>query len=90
MTRGKKRRAPESEDPLLLQMGQIGNIIKERMANHEQKDESDNIGAMVATQHRSLQPDQRAYFVAEIAKAYVSALSYTSHQIMSVEESWRT
>ena len=47
-------------------------MLQNRM--EKRGDESDNIGVMVATQHRSLGPEQ-VFFVSEISRAYIAALN---------------
>ena len=71
-------------------MDSIGSMLQNRM--EKRCDESDNIGVMVATQHRSLRPEQRIFFVSEISKAYIAALNMTSDTPNSTnasDDSWR-
>ena len=54
-SRSRKRKA-EGEDALMGHMDNVGSMLRSRM--EKRGDESDNIGVMEATQHRSLGPEQ--------------------------------
>lgn len=78
-TRGRKRAAPSpapSEDPveqgILDQLSSLTSALQE-----PPRDESDNIGTMVACQHRTLTYEQRAVFLQGIQKAYMKALEHS-------------
>ena len=75
-----KRRKLDTHGELLHNLGKsvlnLGNALTQH--SHRPGDSSENVGMMVASQHRSLQPHQQMVFVKEIAKAYVNALNYES------------
>lgn len=73
-----KKRKIDSQTELIQNLGKsvlnLGNALTHY--NHRPGDASENVGIMVASQHRSLQPHQQVTFVKDIAKAYLNALSY--------------
>ena len=78
----KRRRRQEaaSPSPDPVEQGildQLANLIS-IMRPQPSRDESDNIGSMVACQHRTLNPEQKRVFVNGITQAYVTALQYDS------------
>ena len=73
---GKKRRrvVASSPDPvdesILDNLSRISNVLQQPAS----RDVSDNVGQMVACQHRTLRPDQQQVFLAGIHRAYMEAL----------------
>ena len=58
-------------------MEQLG-AISEHLRAPSTRDESDNIGQMVACQHRTLNAEQRNIYLQGIQQAYMTALQYSS------------
>ena len=62
------------EPGILEQVGTISSVLRAPSTG----DESDNIGQIVACQHRTLNAEQRSIYLQGIQQAYMTALQYSS------------